>query len=264
MQLIPREVLTQSFMSGWQAAGHHLQEKGKGDLVWLRTNLHQPMTEHLSFRLGNQLYFVFVDAVENDIAALPFDSDRAKRLSHAAEIANAVPCLIRINKTSREWSVSSPEWGLVHAETGEPIDPPSLVDDQPIEMTDWELHDFAVQVVSNFLTQEGKNVTEWQSILEIDPTIWFEDGDRFCWVVVRTVRYPEANAPRPENLATLTGATGPRGRNGYFASVAVANGEDPFDGSPPMPLYRGCGMYVSFTGIEPIRDAPGKEQENRT
>ena len=92
-------------------------------------DLHQPMTEHLSFRFGNQLYFVFVEAVENDVAALPFDSDRAKRLSNAAKIANAVPCLIRINKTSCQWSVSSPEWGLVHAETGEPVDPPSLVDD---------------------------------------------------------------------------------------------------------------------------------------
>jgi hypothetical protein len=37
--------------------------------------------------------------------------------------------------------------GLVDAQTGRPINPVALVNDELIEMTDWELQDFAVQIV---------------------------------------------------------------------------------------------------------------------
>jgi hypothetical protein len=41
-------------------------------------------------------------------------------------------------------------------------------------------------------------------------------------------------------------------RVGFFASVTVANADDPFDpsGENAMPLYRGHGMMVRFEGLE--------------
>ena len=47
-------------------------------------------------------------------------------------------------------------WGLLHAATKERIDPLALVSDELIEMSDWEVHDFAISVVENKLEEEGK------------------------------------------------------------------------------------------------------------
>ena len=55
---------SQEFKNAWQAAGRFLQSKGDKGLNWIRSNLNLPMVEHLSFRLGNQLFFVFIEAAE--------------------------------------------------------------------------------------------------------------------------------------------------------------------------------------------------------
>ncbi len=253
MQMIEPERLTRPFMEAWKAAGMHLQAAAESDLIWLRANLHQPISEHLSFRLGNQLFFVFVEADSERPRGSAVRIEQSGTVSlNSSKAANAVPCRMQLTKRGDGWLVSHPGWGLIHAVSGSPIDPRALIDDQQIEMTEWELHDFAIQVVRDYLSKQGKRVTEWQSNLGIDPSIWFRDGDRFCWAVVRAVRFPEKEAPRPNNLLQLQRSCGPYGGNGQFASVAVANGDDPFDGSTPMPLFRGCGMYVSFSGLEPV------------
>lgn len=252
LQNIGPETLTRPFMEAWQTAGRHIQQQSGGQTLWLRDNLHQPISEHLSFRLGNRLFFVFVEALIGAKAELPFEARRAARFLSSADTAGAIPCRIRLHRNGNGWAVHGSGWGLVHVETGDPVDPPALVDDQPIEMTDWELHDFAIQVVRNHLSQQSKDVTEWQSNLGIDPSIWFQDGNQRCWVVVRAARYPETEAPKPTSLPQLAAACAADGDRGFFASVVAANRDDAFDGSPPTPLYRGCGMYVRFTGLESI------------
>jgi hypothetical protein len=52
--------------------------------------------------------------------------------------------------------------GLLDARTGKPIDPIALVSDERIEMTDWELQDFAVQIVRDHLDKTGKKQMSWQ------------------------------------------------------------------------------------------------------
>jgi hypothetical protein len=226
-----------TFIEAWKSAAAHLRSAGSG---------------HLSFYLGNQLFFVFVEAVLDGGVILPFESRAAERFLDSAEVAKAIPCRLRIVRTVGGWQVSPPGWGMVHAESGQSIEPPALVDDRQIEMSDWELHDFGIEVVRNYLSDEGMTVAEWQSNLRIDPSIWFQDGERLCWAVVRSVRYPAMEAPRPVALDKIRASCDPYGDNGYFASVSAANSDDPFDGKNPMPLFRGCGMYVRFTGVEPV------------
>lgn len=249
--MIDHEDITQPFAEAWAAAGTHLQDVGNGRFVWLRCNLHQPMAEHLSFRLGNRLFFVFVEALERTGAILAFTDRRAARFLRAAAIAKAVPCRIEVTRVGDRWDVGSPGWGLTHVETGNPVDPTALADDWPVEMTDWELHDFAVQVVKDWLVKEGKEVVEWQSNHEIDPSIWYLDEGRRCYVVVRAVRYPEAEAPRPAILRQLQASFAPFADQGYFASVAAANAQEgAAERAAPLPLLRGCQMVVRFTGLE--------------
>ncbi len=251
MAVIDHEDITRPFAEAWATAGRHIAAAGRGSAIWLRDHLHQPIAEHLSFRLGNRLFFVFVEAIERTGAILPFTDRRTARFLRAAAIANAVPCRIEVTREDGRWTVGSPGWGLVHAETGHPVDPTALVDDRPVEMTDWELHDFAIQIVKDWLVKEGKQAVEWQSNLDINPSIWYLDAGRRCYVVVRAVRYPEMDAPRPAILGQLQASCAPIAGQGHFASVAAVNAEqDAADGAVPLPLLRGCQMFVRFIGLE--------------
>lgn len=248
---VVQEEPSDEFKRAWQAAGRHLGPLGGDSFNWLRANLNPPVAEHLSFRLGNQIFFVFVEAAE-------FQYTRANDLFiRVSREANAVPCIMPMTQrlTSYEPSVSG--WGLIHAETRYPVNPPDLVSDKLVEMTDWELHDFAVQVVKTKLAEEGKSVFSTQSSREIDPSIWYEhDGDAY-WVIVREARHPEVQAAMPANVEDIAFGCSRMGKAGFFAGVVVANYDDPFDPEAKsngnyLPLYRGHAMSVKYDGLQKI------------
>jgi hypothetical protein len=79
----------------------------------------------------------------------------------AAGEANAVPCLMPMQSRGAACQPVLPGWGLKHALTGALVDPVVLVSDELIEMTDWEVHDLAIQVVRDQLRGEGKKPWSW-------------------------------------------------------------------------------------------------------
>ena len=81
----------------WSAAGKHIQAQAGEGLNWLRSSLNPPMAEHLSFRLGNQIFFVFVEAAE---ASFDHASPLFMRVS---EEAKAVPCIMKMRKRIATW-----------------------------------------------------------------------------------------------------------------------------------------------------------------
>jgi hypothetical protein len=205
------------------------------------------MAEHLSFRIGNQLFFVFIEVP----GVMLFD-DRAQRLlSMVADEAKGIPCLLRVRKTSGGYAVANPGWGLVHACTGRPVNPPALVSDELIEMTDWEIHDLAVQVVRATLTAEGKNVLLWQPSPHINPSLWLLDGDQRQYVIVKGSRWPSPKATPTPDHRELAKALRETGNAGHFASVGVANAEDTCrDADHALPLYRGHSLKISHQGFD--------------
>lgn len=60
------------------------------------------------------------------------------------------------------WEPALPGWGLVDLRTGAPVNPLALVTDARTEMTDWEVNDFAVQVVRDQLRAEGRQIISTQ------------------------------------------------------------------------------------------------------
>jgi hypothetical protein len=57
MHDIEMHEVSDEFARCWQAAGRHIQIQAQGPLrSWLKANLNPPFLEHLSFRLGNQLF----------------------------------------------------------------------------------------------------------------------------------------------------------------------------------------------------------------
>lgn len=119
-------------------------------------------------------------------------------------------------------------------------------------MFDWEMQDMAVQVVSGYLANQGKDIGCCTSYLDIDPSIWYEEEAGLSWVVVRVVRYPESDAPLPANMKSITESASVLGRSGFFASVSLASAT-----MPGLPLFRGHGVYVRFEGLQRLNAQGG-------
>jgi hypothetical protein len=251
MYQVKQEEPSLSFKRAWQAAGSHIQRQGQGSVNWIRANLNPPMAEHLSFLIGNKLFFIFVEAAE-----FTFEHRHSLFLKVAKE-ATAIPCIMPMSEHISEYLPAVTGWGLIHAETRKEVNPLDLVTDEPLEISDWELHNFAIQVVKSSLEKEGKNVFSAQSSLHIDPSVWFEESGKAFWVVVRAVRYPEKDANIPPNIRDIESSCSHMGEGGYFASVAVGNADDPFDPDAQengnyLPLYRGHGMFVRYKGLREV------------
>ena len=247
MYELPMSKVSPEFAECWRAAGRHLQQQGQGAVSWLRAHLHPPMLEHLSFRLGNQLFFLCLDAEE----VSPFSASNAKALQAVANGCRGHACIMPLKKTPVGWVVAAPGWGLLDMATNRPVDPPALVTEEQIEMSDWELQDFAVQVVREKLEKEGRRLMSWQGNPEVDPSLWFVGDQGPEWVIVRVVRYPAKNASPPANWAQIVESCARVSKIGHFASVAVAAADDSFNPAKgsPMPLWRGHGMVVRYEGL---------------
>ena len=238
---------SEAFRHCWQAAGRHLNTHGRGEIVWLRAHLNPPFREHLSFRLGNQLFFVRLEDVDGGMTV---PGNRGGLIA-VSEGCKGHPCILPMKGTGSSWSAAYPDWGLLDARSGNPIDPFKLTTDMPVEMTDWELHDFAVQVVRGQIEKSGKKLMFWQSEPRISPSLWFVGDNGPEWVVVRATRYPNLEADMPEDWNSIADRCSRLGKAGHFASVSVAKSADD-GGIDPGPLLRGGPMIVRFEGLKRI------------
>jgi hypothetical protein len=252
MYEIDMQEMSEAFFSCWKAAGSHLNKQVDGDIqTWLRAHPYPPFLEHLSFRLGNQLFFVRVEDVDGKVKG----PGSLRGLTAAARAANGHACVLPMKKKlfGGVWVTDARGWGLLDAETGSPLDPVALVTEEKIEMTPWEVHDMAVQVVRDSLDGQGFQLMSWQGNPEVDPSIWFVGKTKKPeWVVVRTATFPANRAGRPANWAAISTNCARISSVGHFASVAIVSANQPFQSSDetPAPLWRGYGMHVRFTGLE--------------
>ena len=250
MYKVETQEMSPDFLKCWQAAGIHLDKQVEGGMQsWLKATPYPPFLEHISFRLGNQNFYVRVTDADNRIEG----PGSLGGLLSIADGCNGHACLLPMRKKLLGgWVADFLGWGLVNARTGKSVNPLDLVSDQKIEMTNWELQDFAVQVVRTQLEKEGYELMSWQGNPNVDPAIWFiGDSKRPEWVVVRAVLYPETKAVRPINWATIAAGCAATGKIGHFASVAIASIDETFDptASSPIPLLRGHGMHVRYEGL---------------
>jgi len=243
---VPASGVSEEFAECWQAAGIHLQEQAQRvgvTLSWLKADHEPPFLEHLSFRIGNQLFFIRLEGIDG-----PGNLDG---LMSIADGCKEHPCVLPMEKSSTGWAAMFPGWGLVHAGTRGFVHPSDLVTSEPIEMTDWEVHDFAVQTVRQQLEEEGRRIMSAQGNPRVDPSVWFVGDHGPEWVVVRAVRYPLSDAKPPTNWAQIAAGCARLSTIGHFASVAVASAHNSFDdaGQSVAPLLRDGPMYVDYPGL---------------
>ena len=244
---------SKEFTRCWQAAGRHLQSMAKDvTLNWLKANLTPPILEHLSFQIGNQNFFIRIRPVGRNIES-PGNSVGFRKIAAGWK---GIACLMPMVYEGNQWKPSVSGWGLINAETNERLDPIDYVSDEKIEITDWELHDFAVQIVREHIVNDlGFELMSSQGCPDVDPSIWFVGEHGPEWVVVRGVRCPELEASMPDNIKDITESCARLSKTGHFASVSFANQEDAFDSSgeiPALPIWRGHGAHIRFEGLVPI------------
>ena len=214
---------------------------------WLRAHLDSPWLEHLSFILGNQLFFV---RIEDKAGLLRVPGSREGLMSVARGCAGHA-CLMTMRGRFGSWHPTTPGWGLIDISTGRPVEHPDLVTAKPVEMTDWELHDFAVQGVRQQLKSEGRQLMSWQSNPGVDPSIWFVGDHRPEWLVVRAARYaaePDVDdkASPPPDIGQIAHDSARTGRVGHFAAVTVGC-IDTMTGD--VRLLRGHSLFPMFDGL---------------
>lgn len=248
-------------------AYQHLNMKGDGHLRWLKAGLSQPFLEHLSFELGNQAFFIRVDDVDGKVKG----PGNPYGFRIIAEKCNGHACRMPMRRVGSKWEPAKPGWGLIDAGPirvgkklmipfkdglGEEVDPLSLVTDEKIEMTDWEVHDLAVQATCEFITKNRNCKTiQPQGNPSVYPSIWFDEGNGLQWVMVLEARHPDrAPFPTPQKLTEIvefcnTNAGNPKHDVGYFMFVNIANFGDvvnPSRDDPSFPLWRGHRMSLQF------------------
>ncbi len=252
MHEIENDEMSAAFLSCWNAAGTHLNRQvGDGIRSWLRAHPYPPFLEHLSFRVGNQLFFVRIEDVDGKVCG----PGNSQGHVSAARISNGRACVLPMKKNalSGAWEAVELGWGLLDAGTRKPVDPLALITEQNIEMSAWEVQDMAVQVVRDYLIQQGFEMMSWQGNPEVHPSIWFVGASKQPeWVVVSSARFPAMQAERPSNWESIAANFAKAGAIGHFASVVLVSADQPFDSSAeePVPLWRGHGMHVRFTGLE--------------
>ncbi|OSM07070.1 hypothetical protein [Magnetofaba australis] len=259
MMMRDPDVFGEEFVLCWLAAARSLQEHGDGEsLNWIKDDLHAPFLEHLSFRLGNQLFFIRLEDVDQRLQ-IPGDPIG---LNYIAESCNGVACLMPMRLREGEWTPQAPGWGLLDAKSGRSFDPVMLVSDEEIEMTDWELHDFAVQVTRARVTEKLKRpIQYYNGDPGIAPSVIFEGESGPEWIVVGAARHPQRVADKPEQIDEIIAHCKNIGDVGYFASVPVISANDGiFDPArASVPLWRGHGLRYGFAGLELLwkkRDHP--------
>ena len=250
---IEMQGVSEDFVKCWKAAGQHLQTYDKDvNINWLKSDLIPPFLEHLSFRIGNQLFFVRI-VTNDDSIKMPGNDTGYLTISEGCH-GNA--CLMPMEQQGQAWIPIHPGWGIIHPVTNKSIIPVELVTDEKIEITDWELHDFTVQIVRDHVVQKMKfQLMSSQGNPNVDPSIWIVGERGPEWIVVRGVRYPEKEALLPKNIKDIANDCARLSKIGHFASVSLANQEDAFDPSgniPALPILMGFGANIRFNGLVPL------------
>ncbi len=253
------EKMTDAFLDCFKCAVSHLECQVDGGISWLRCQTAPPFLEHLSFRLGNQLFFVRIEDVDGRING----PGSLRGLELAANMANGYTCILPMKKDplSQIWVADMPGWGLMDIGGKNPINPITLVTDEKILMTRWEVQSMGVQWICDWLRSEGYQQGSSQSNPDVHPSIWFgREGGELEWVLVRSDRWPTSEGtwrnPKvkpPDDWNDIKAYYAKRGfPRGHFASIVLVSAYQPFrsEDEAVIPLWRGYPMHANFTGFE--------------
>lgn len=252
---IDNEAPTEEFRLAYAGARRHIGSLESDGIQWLKSSPQPPFLDHISFLLGNQAFFIRLEDLDS-ILQVPGNTDGLLRIS---EGCNGHACrLVMKKRIEGGWQPALPGWSLLDAISGKPVDPPSLVTDEEIELTDWEVADFAVQLVAHRLAEEGRCITSAVGHPDVYPHIWINANNTLEWVIVGAARHPATYPSLTADMKNVARHLASKGfKTGYFASVVLASIDDPFDPAAASngnyrPLNRGVAAVARYSGLVAI------------
>ena len=252
MHEIEMHQITEEFANCWQTAGLHLARvDSEAHVCWLKSYLMPPFLEHLSFRIGNQLFFVRIEDASGGLEV----PGSGQGLMMIARGCAGHACLMPMQKKGEMWEPVIDGWGMIDPQSRREIDPVNLVTDEEIEMTDWELQDFAVQIVRTHIEEKlGFQIMSSNGNPNVDPSIWFVGNNGPEWVVVRAARYPQKAVSIPDNIDEISRNCARLGNTGHYASVPCASTDEALNSTTKIdspPIIRGQAIHIEFDGFAP-------------
>lgn len=117
-------------------------------------------------------------------------------------------------------------------------------------MTEDEIHDFGIEIVFNYMKEEGFEILAVKTDRSINPQILASKDGQLTHVAVRTACYPEKGAIESEEMASqLIRYADDKNATCYFASVGIANAGGTNDEEMALPV-KGAGFAVAFEGLQ--------------
>lgn len=238
--------LSPEFRAAWTAAGEHIERMAREfPIRWIRSHLFPPYHEHLAFRLGNQLFFVMVVDLSTKIKS----PGNLHDLVTFASTCNGYACIMPMRQINDQWRAALPGWGLLEVRSRKPLHPPDTVRDEKVPMTQWELHDFAMQVVRARLQECGCRLLSWHSDQMTCPSLWFSGAHGDEWAIVLEARYPQERPAFPHDWNEIIKSCAASGCKGYSASVILIGSG--FNAPTPGTFYRDEQIWYRFLGLRP-------------
>ena len=258
------QVWNRMIESGWQGLAHL-----RGD----------DPSHHLAMRFKNQLGLIYVNAFWSDTPLTPFDTERRASLVSLAASMRGLPIIARcklfapihMRSRSRDKTVGDhikvdvgpgdlrvddpivESVVLVDARTDRSIVESKFDERETIEISDWELLDFATQVVRAKLEEGGFSIESWGTEKSSAPHVVATKDGVVHRVVVGPGRYPVAEPIYDQNrLMAAAEETFVEGGVLAKAPVIIANAMDRFTGKFVRPLYRGEGAFIKHVGLERV------------
>ena len=244
--------LTDDFIDCARFANDFFAEKGKDVINFIRFSTF-PTPVHTSFRIGNQLFFIHIVDLDDNMEA-PGSIDGFVNICKKFE---CLACLLPVRKKINKWTIEYLDWGLIDAKTGNLINPHYLVTDEKIVMSDYEIHEMGNDYVRyHIITKNlGYKVSSFIIDPDIIPSIIFNKENEQCCVLVRVSYDPNPWVRQEDFKNELENmkSTYPD-MTVYFAGVHLFGQEQMRQKDNTLPLYRGQGYYPTFRGLETFDD----------
>ncbi|MDA9043105.1 hypothetical protein N9H56_00945 [Pseudomonadales bacterium] len=244
---------SKEFALCWKAAVVHLSAMNDlGRKRFIRATLTPIILEHLSFVLGNQIFFIHVCDVNNEVKP----PSSIKGCIYAAELGNGVPCILEMQKDeSGDWMPANEGWGLKHSDSNDLINPVDYMTNQDVEITDWEVADVANLRVAKEIEESGGTILSTNSDPNVHPSVFFLDQEgKPHFVIVVAARYPDEPELEEGLIEKIKEGVSGFATSGFIAEVTLVSVDDPLDPDAKengnhLPLLRGRGYHQKFSGL---------------
>ncbi len=127
------------------------------------------------------------------------------------------------------------------------------------KLTPFEIHEFGVKIVAEYVEKEGYSISSISSDPNIDPQIVAKKDGQLYFILVRTAGYPNKGKLDISIAEKMRAKSLAEGAWPLFASVGIANAKGKADAEMEK-LVRGGGFLVSYEGLEPIVASSPKEK----